>query len=301
MQRTLLLVVILGLLITGCSGKIISAPTATGVPLSPTLASPKLLAEIDIETQTGTSYSLDWSPDGQTLAVSTGVEIILVDGNSGEIISILKPARGALTATWSPDRKSFATVTGFRNPKISLWDWDSAALQLTLANEIETGSDQYGVAWSPDGRLLASLANDRKSTIQVWDSVSRELLHQYSLPYVNPRRALNWSADSRMIYDAGELDGQAVYFALNVENGEVKELGKLPIEQVYTFTISPDSKRIVVADEGGKVRIFDVETGALMIEFQSVETPVDLAWNPKHMTLAILGYKTVLQIWNVSP
>ena len=95
------------------------------------------------------------------------------------------------------------------------------------------------------------------------------------------------------------MNGQVVYFSLNVEDGAVQELGKLPIEQVYAFTVSPDLKKIVVADESGKVQVFDLKSGSLLTEFQSVNVPVDLAWNPKNATLAILGYETELQLWSV--
>jgi WD40 repeat protein len=190
-------------------------------------------------------------------------------------------------------------VTGLRNPTITLWDWDSTNAQLTMTQQVPAGSDQYGASWSPDGKLLATLANDRKTIIQIWDTRTWELLNKFDLPYTIPRRALNWSVDSKTIYDAGELDGQAVYFALNVEDGTVQELGKLPVEQMYVFTISPDSKSIAVADEGGKVQIFEIGSGDLLMEFQSVDTPVDLAWNSMNMTLAILGYNATLQLWEV--
>lgn len=300
MYKTFLLIIVYGLLIVACSGPVSTVPAATAFP-SPSLAPITLLAETDLETQTGTSYSLDWSADGETLAVASGVEITLLGSDLSEIIAILKPSKGALTAAWSPDQKNFATVYGFRNPMFTIWGWDSASVKLTMAQQIPAGSDQYSVSWSPDGRLLAALANDRKSIIQIWDTSTWTLLHKFDLPYANPRRALNWSADGNKIYDAGELNGQVVYFGLNVDDGSVQELGKLPVEEVYALTFSPDIKKIAVADESGKVQIFEIGSGALVAEFQSVDAPADLAWNPKNATLAILGYETALQLWAVTP
>ncbi len=300
MHKTFILVMVYGLLIVACGGPISTVPAATAIP-SPSPALITLLAEDDLETQTGTSYSLDWSANGDTLAVASGVEITLLSSDMSEIIAILKPSKGALTAAWSPDQKNIATVYGFRNPIFAIWDWDSASVQLTEAQQITAGSDQYSVSWSPDGKLLATLANDRKSIIQIWDTSTWKLLHSFDLPYANPRRVLNWSADSNYIYDAGELNGQVVYFAMDVDDGSVQELGKLPIEEVYALTFSPDLKMIAVADESGKVKILEMVSGTLMAEFQSVSTPADLAWNPKNATLAILGYETALQLWAVTP
>lgn len=305
MRKQRVLVMICALFAASCSGVATSAPIAMTIPpspavvASPTLALASLLTEHDLDTQTGTAYSLDWTPDGETLAVASGVEITLLRDEASAVIAVLKPSSGALTAAWSPDQKRFATVVGLRNPTITLWDWDAASADLTEAQKISAGSDQYGVAWSRDGKRLASLANDRRTIIQVWDTSTGKMLNKFELPYANPRRALVWSADNKTIYEAGELVGQVIYFAVNVESGSVQELGKLPSEQVFAFTIAPDAKEIAVADEGGNVQLFEVSSGNLLSEFQSVNQPVDLAWNPNGMTLAILGYKTTLQLWSV--
>jgi len=308
MYKIFLSVMIYGLFIAACGGPASTAPTAASIVPSPTIIIPSptqvlvsLLAEKDLETQTGTSYSLDWSADGETLAVASGVEITLLKSDLSETITVLKPEKGAIDAAWSPDQKKFATVYGHRNPMFTIWDWDNASVKLTMAQQTPAGSDLYSVSWSPDGRLLAILANDRKSIIQIWDTNTWKLLNRFDLPYANPRRALDWSADSKKIYDAGELNGQVVYYSLNVDNGSVQGLGKLPIEEVYTFTVSPDLKRIVIADESGRVQILEMGSGNLLAEFQSVDAPADFAWNPKNGTLAILDYETALQLWSVMP
>jgi hypothetical protein len=54
-----------------------------------------------------------------------------------------------------------------------------------------------------------------------------------------------------------------------------------------------------VADEGGIVRIYEQASGLLLHEFQSVDTPVDLAWDPTGRIFAVLGYKTGLQLWEL--
>jgi WD40 repeat protein len=240
---------------------------------------------------------MDWSPDGGTLAVASGVELTLLSGDAENVLAVLKPSSGALTAAWSPDGKQFATVVGLRNPRITIWDWNAASSQIAQSKQILAGADQYGVSRSPDGRYLASLADDRRSIIQIWDTATWALLNKFELPYANPRRALIWSSDSQTLHDAGELGGEAVCFALNVENGDVRELRRFPAEQVYAFTISPDSKKVAAADEGGIVRIYEVASGLLLHVFQSVDTPVDLAWDPTGRILAVLGYKTGLQLW----
>jgi WD40 repeat protein len=306
MGKTFLSVMVCRLFIVAWIGLANTVATKTAILPSPiamlsaTSVPAKPLAKLDLKTQTNTAYSLDWSVDGERLAIASGVEVTILRHDLGETIAVLKPDGGALVAAWSPEQKMIATVSGFRNPNISIWNWDGAHANLTRSQQVFAGADQYGISWSPNGKRLATLADDRKSSIQVWDTDTWTLLHRFDLPYANPRRALNWSADGQKIYDAGELNGQVVYFGLNVEDGIVQELGKLPIAQVYAFTVSPDLNKIAVADEGGKVQIFDIKSGSLLTEFHSVNAPVDLAWNPKNATLAILGYETELQLWSIS-
>jgi WD40 repeat protein len=306
MCRTILSVLVCAVILISCNGTGGSASTATSLPMTSTVvAMPTIgsasqpISEIELETQTGTSYTLDWSSDGKTLAVSSGFEITLLSEDLNEIIEVLKPEGGALGVTWSPDGKQFAVVNGFRNPTLGIWDWDSANNQLTLNRHIQAGSDQYGVAWSPNGKLLATLGNDRKSVIQFWDTNTWKEIRKFELDYANPRRALNWSADSTTIYDAGEVNGQVVMFGLNVSRGIVDDLATASMGQADVFAISSNAKRIAIADSNGRVRVFDPSSPKLLMEFQSVGQPSDMVWNPNGTTLAILDYMTTLQLWEI--
>ncbi len=171
------------LFLVGCSDQTsdASAPTTTSRPT----VLPTLLTEVDLTTQTDTAYALDWSADGETLAASAGVELVLLHADLTEL-AVLVPASGALGATISPDGLTYATVGGLHNSKITLSDWDAEALELSLAQEVDAGADQFAVSWSPDGTLLASLANDRESVVQIWDTDTWTLVNEFELPYANP-------------------------------------------------------------------------------------------------------------------
>jgi len=62
-----------------------------------------------------------------------------------------------------------------------------------------------------------------------------------------------------------------------------------------------DAKSFAVADKHGTLQFIDAASGETVTGFKTVEQPVDLAWNPEGGTLAILAYKTTLQLWDVSP
>ena len=302
MLRMFLLIVCFGVMVPACGILNVPAPTAT-VVLSPTPAPaeivPALIKEIDLKTQTGTAYTLDWSPDGETLAVASGFEITLVRADLSEVQVVLKPEGGGLAVTWHPDQTKLATVNGFRNPTLKIWNWSSGDNQLRPAQEIQAGSDQYGVFWSPDGKLLATLADDDKSTFQIWDTSTWEEIHKYELSYANPLRTLSWSADSSRLYAAGASSGQVFVYALNVTDGGVEQIAKFPLSQAAVFAFSPDPTNLAIADAHGVVQIHDLDSGEILAEFNAVDQPVDLGWSPNGDKVAILGYKTELQLWDV--
>ena len=283
------------------------APAATATPVPPATSTPPvefllpvLAKEIELDTQTGTSYTLDWSQDGETLAAGSGYEITLLDKDLGAAPVIIKPEVGALAVSWGPSGDQLATVFGYRNPEITIWYLDRSTGNLSQVRQLDGGDDQYGVSWSPDGKLLATLGDDDKTTIQIWDAATWEEIHRYELPYAYPRRALNWSADSTMLYEAGEKDGQVVVFALDVNDGSVQEIGKFSADELYVFAIAPDAKTLAVADEHGIVQFVEIDSKEKLTAIKTVDQPVDLVWSPDGKRLAILGYKTALQLWDTS-
>jgi WD40 repeat protein len=89
-----------------------------------------------------------------------------------------------------------------------------------------------------------------------------------------------------------------VVFALDVSDGAVEEIVSRPEAAVLAF--SPDAKKLAIGDARGVVEILDLASGESLTGFKSVDQPVDMDWHPDGSTLAILGYKTSLQLWDVS-
>ena len=279
---------LIGLFLASCRG--IGTPEPR---VAPTPRPARLITEIKLETQTGTAYTLSWSPDGDSLAVASGADL-------KEVQAILKPEGGSLGVTWSPESAQVATVNGFHNPTITVWNLNRGEHEMSRARQLQADADQYGVGWSPDGTLLASLAGDQESVIQIWNATTGDLINTFDLPYTNPRRALQWSPDSLTVYSAGQINEQIiVFFALRIADGTVRELGKFRVSEAEVFAIAPDEKRFALSDAGGVAQSVDLESGEILSGFQSVDQTVDLAWNPDGTALAILDYKTALPLWEI--
>ncbi len=99
--------------------------------------------------------SLDYSPDGKTLAISGFHEVLLhyADG-SGLQSRLIGLSERIESVSFSPDGKKLAVAGGLpgRMGEIQIWDLEKNELELS---EIVGHDTAYGASWSPDGTMVA--------------------------------------------------------------------------------------------------------------------------------------------------
>jgi len=99
--------------------------------------------------------SLDFSPDGQLLAISGYHEVLLhkVDG-SGLVARLVGMSERIESAVFSPDGRRVAVTGGSpgRMGEVQVWQVEPPQLQLSLPVTHDT---VYGASWSPDGNFVA--------------------------------------------------------------------------------------------------------------------------------------------------
>ena len=99
--------------------------------------------------------SLDFSPDGELLAVAGFHEVLIhkADG-SGLVSRLIGLAERIETARFSPDGSKLAVAGGLpgRMGEIQIWDVEKSRLILSKPVGFDTA---YGASWSPDGKYLA--------------------------------------------------------------------------------------------------------------------------------------------------
>ncbi len=99
--------------------------------------------------------SLDYSPDGQTLAISGFHEVLLVKAESGELVGRLVGLSERIESVrFSPDGARLAVTGGLPGRMGEIQIWDVATRKLTLAVSA-TFDTVYGGSWSSDGKLIA--------------------------------------------------------------------------------------------------------------------------------------------------
>jgi WD40 repeat protein len=264
-------------------------------------------AEIQVDSRTGTAYGLAWNPDGTILAVASGYELTLFTADLDSVLTTVtepRPGVGFLNVAWRPDGKQLATVSGYRNPDILMWDWDADALSLepatTLAGDdpdipaAQRAHHQYGLSWGESG--LISLTDDRDATFQFWDTEAETVIGFHDSGYTAPLYQFTWSEnDLAMIAVGQESDTENfAILAMDAEKGNTESLYVLP-EQPSAVGILNDSIMALAYPDG---RIEIISLGITVHTFMSVDQPVSLDWNGT--LLAVLGYETDLQIWDLA-
>jgi WD40 repeat protein len=166
--------------------------------------SAKLQSTIDASGESG--GSIDFSPDGQILAISDDFNEDNFSGDKNTIVLWNVPMRrgqakltghGGLvnSVSFSPDGKTVAS--GANDQTIKLWDPTTGQCRATFSGH---QAEVRSVAWSPDGKTLASGGNDK--IIKLWDSTTGQCRATFS-GHQAEVRSVAWSPDGKTLASGG--------------------------------------------------------------------------------------------------
>ncbi len=121
--------------------------------------------------------ALDYSPDGQLLAVGGYHEVLLhrADG-SGLVARLIGLSERIQSVAFSPDGKFLAVTAGdpCRFGEVQIWDVAKRRLKLSASVTFDT---TYGASWSPDGTKVAFGCAD--NTLRAIDAATgQQVLYQ---------------------------------------------------------------------------------------------------------------------------
>ena len=117
--------------------------------------------------------SLDYSPDGTTLAVAGFHEVLLTDPATGDLTGrLVGLAERVQSVRFSPDGARLAVTGGLpgRSGELQIWDLEDDTLALSVPLTADTA---YGASWSPDGALVAVGGTD--NAVRVVDAGTGEV------------------------------------------------------------------------------------------------------------------------------
>ena len=118
--------------------------------------------------------SIDYSADGELLAVSGYHEVLIHKSDGSELVArLIGISERIEAAVFSPDSSKIAVTGGSPGRMGEVQIWDVAARQLVLSLSI--GYDTlYGASWSPNGKVVAFGCPD--NTVRAIDATTGEQL-----------------------------------------------------------------------------------------------------------------------------
>ena len=121
--------------------------------------------------------SLDFSPDGQLLAVAGFHEVLLSKADGSELVArLIGVAERIESVSFSPDGKRLLVTGGLPGRMGEIQIWDVATRKLTLSVPV-TYDTVYGGDWSPDGTLVSFGCSD-KTVRAINSETGEQVLYQ---------------------------------------------------------------------------------------------------------------------------
>src|SRR5262249_34992364 len=120
--------------------------------------------------------AMDFSPDGNLLAVSGYHEVLLhkADG-SGLVARLIGLSERIQSVKFSPDGTELAITGGSPGRFGEVQVWDVAKRKLRLSHPV-TYDTLYGASWSPDGKTIAFGCTD--NTLRAINADGDQVLYQ---------------------------------------------------------------------------------------------------------------------------
>jgi WD40 repeat protein len=254
--------------------------------------------------------SLAGSPDGKLVAVGNSNlagfgTTLLFDVASGKALDRRLPeVRSIAEMVFSPDGKSIA-VAGADTLVFQVAD---GSLVHRLAAAQDEDSATVTVAYSRDGRWLAVGGKDGNTVL--WDTSTWTQSRAFP-EHPAAVLQLQFSPDGRQLLSAGESQARVWDVATGAERQRFDIRGTRSRSQIdpegnlRKVAFSGDGRRLATAFSDGPVRIWDVETGQLILTLADVVTALgQLTFSPDGRRLVLGGFDGkggILRIWDGTP
>jgi WD40 repeat protein len=237
-----------------------------------------------------TVHSVDFSPDGKQLALSSEYGVSILDSLTGEeLYEISPPSEGSMfSAKFLPDGKHIIAPTSL--DEIGIIDIESGGVEKSYpAEQLDK------IILSPDGKTLAEIG---WYAIRLINLENEQLLFEIPIR-VAPKR-VSFSPDWQQLIIAGWDDKITIW---DLKTGKPDNIFEYSSEIInLAFIPAPsaqDSPRLVSGDFNGRIRVWDYghANEEQRLEIDSLGLG-QLAVSPNGEMLAAMDGNTTASIWD---
>lgn len=180
-------------------------------------------------------------------------------------------------------------VTHGENGAAAVWDVATGALIAALRGH--EGAVPTA-AFSPDGSLVATGGED--TTVRIWDPASGRLLHVLR-GHRAPVLSVRFTADSQRLVTAGGVDGTVRLWSADGRPIRTIAVGT----PVYSAAFSPRGDRVVTAQMGGEARIWDTESGGMVVRLRGhTDDVVSARFDRLGRRVVTASYDNTARVWD---
>jgi WD40 repeat protein len=239
-------------------------------------------------------WSLDFAPDGKTLAACAQSAIVLIDLTTGKRLHRRDAHDTPPYPVVSPDGKVIATTA--TEPTIRLWDADTGRLLHLLEGHEESAGS---VVFSSDGKRLASSGYD--GTIRLWErSIGKEVGKLVLDKAWKPGQQSHTNAghlrldNSRLSALVNQFGPTSSHELITWDISTLKEIRRTVFQGFDEFEISQDGRLIVGRKSDGRA-VLDAESGLQLHWFPGTWSV--LGFSPDNRFLALASYGPGIPPW----
>jgi WD40 repeat protein len=196
----------------------------------------------------------------------------------------------ARAVAWSPDGTTLAVGARIEDqPGIWLYDTTGqSVLQLTLPDNVAS------LSWSPSGMKIAAVVGGNPyNAIYIWDLTTNTV--PFTIPQEGATSDLGvlWSPDGRQI---ASVRRTSLYVWDAATGSLIIQLIHRRVPGIHDFAWHPNSDQLWSVDEYKTVRVWEMNTGAILAEFAFPTTIVSLALSPDGAWAAFGGDKGIVYL-----
>lgn len=254
--------------------------------------------QIPSQTDRSPITAIDWSDDGQYVAIARYGKVTVTSKNNSKIVATLKDFPGKVTAVhFCLDGNHLVTssgVTGLGGVAV-LWNWKDG----NKIREFKGHRDlMFDAEVSPNGKVLATCSYDR--TLILWDLGTGKQLRE-CVGHNGAIYDVEFSADSELLLSASADSTCKVWRVADAVR--LDTLGQ-PLKEQYRVTLSPDGRSVAAAGADNRIRIWRLlstkqpRINPLRFARYAHEGPiVSLQYTPDGQNLISISEDKTIKVW----